>query len=224
LATLALPVPAADARRPADLAPLWDRTRTLELARGAYLFLPGDPAQSVFLVRSGFLRLGRLTDSGAELALDVAGPGEIVGQEAVLGEAQRSQLAQALSAVRAALLPAAALEAALAQAPALALALARHGAARSRRLEARAALNALADCRRRLERVLLELAARFGCDERRGRRIVARLTHEDLARLIGASRETVTPILGEWRAAGLIDYDRRSIVVRRLPAPPASGI
>jgi CRP-like cAMP-binding protein len=214
---------AATTRGALDLPSLWQSATTLELARGDYLYLPGDPAGSVFLVRSGFLRLGRLTESGAELALDVAGPGEIVGEGAVLGEPQRSQLAQCLTAVRAAPLAAAAVEAALDQAPRLALCLARRAAQRSRRIEARSAVNVLGDCRQRLARLLLELAERFGADEARGRRIRARLTHEDLARLIGAARETVTPILCEWRARGAIDYDRRALVVRtgRSLPPPA---
>jgi CRP-like cAMP-binding protein len=184
------------------------------VARGAYLYLPGDPARTVFLVRAGYVRLGRLAESGSELALDVAGPGEIVGEGAVLGEAQRSHLAQCLTAVCAAPLPGAALEAALSRDTARALELARRVAARSRRVEARAALNVLGDCRLRLARLLQELAERFGVDEPAGRRIQARLTHEDLGRLIGAARETVTPLLCRWRALGAIAYDRRSLVLR----------
>jgi CRP/FNR family transcriptional regulator len=90
---------------------------------------------------------------------------------------------------------------------------------RSRRIEARALENALGDCRRRLSSVLLELADRFGADEAGDRRLGVRLTHEDLARLIGAARETVTPLLGELRTAGILHYDRRRLLIhdpRRL--------
>lgn len=184
------------------------------LARGEYLYLPGDPARSVFLVRQGFVRLGRLLDSGREMTLELAGPGELVGEAAALGEEVRIGLAQALEPLRVSPLPASALEAAAERHPRLALGLARMAAERSRRVEARAVENAFGDCRRRLLGALLEMAERFGVDEAGGRRIGVRLTHEDLARLIGAARETVTPLLVKLRDEGVIDYDRRRILVR----------
>jgi len=63
--------------------------------------------------------------------------------------------------------------------------------------------------------VLLDIADRFGVDEGESRRITVRLTHEELARLIGAARETVTPLLVELRRAGAIDYDRTRILIQR---------
>jgi CRP-like cAMP-binding protein len=186
----------------------------MEFQRGDYLFLPGDPARSVFLLRSGWVRLGRLLDSGGELTLDVAGSGEIVGEEAVFGESPRVRLAQALAPVTAAPLPVPALQTALARSPELALGLSRVVWERGRRLEARAVESSFADCRRRLCRTLLDMADRFGVDEAGGRSIAVRLTHEELARLIGAARETVTPILVALRREGAIAYDRTRILIR----------
>lgn len=211
------PVPAGrgsalGARRGLDR--LWEPTDPLELARGEYLYLPGDPARSVFLLREGSVRLARLLDSGGELNLDVAGPGEVVGEDAVLVGGPRRVLAQALEPLRASPLPASVVEAAARRDPEVALALARITSERARRLEARATLNAFGGCPRRLAGVLLEMADRFGEDEEDGRRIVVRLTHEDLARFVGAARETVTPLLVALRRRGVIDYDRRRIVIR----------
>jgi CRP/FNR family transcriptional regulator len=160
------------------------------------------------------VRIGRLFDSGGELTLDLAGAGEIVGEEALFGETRRGRLVQALSPVITAPLPIPVLLAALARSPALSQAVSRVVWSRSHRLEARAVESAFGDCRRRLCRTLLELADRFGVDEHGGRRIPVRLTHEDLARLIGAARETVTPLLVELRREGAIDYDRTRILIR----------
>jgi CRP/FNR family transcriptional regulator len=192
----------------------WHRSWPLEFERGDYLFLPGDPARSVFLLHSGWVRIGRLLDSGGELTLDVAGPGELVGEDALYGESPRVRLAQALSPVAAAPAPVAGVAEALGRSPELAAALNRLLWERSRRLEARAVESAFADCRRRLCRTLLDLADRFGVDEPEGRRIAIRLTHEELSRLIGAARETVTPLLVALRREGAIDYDRRRLLVR----------
>jgi len=192
----------------------WSASLPMEFQRGDYLFLPGDAARSVFLLRSGWVRLARLLDSGGELTLEVAGPGEVVGEEAVFGESPRVRLAQALSPVSAAPLPVPALQTALPRSPELTLALSRVVWERSRRLETRAMESAFADCRRRLCRTLLDLADRFGIDEPEGRRIAVRLTHEELARLIGAARETVTPLLVALRSEGAIAYDRTRILIR----------
>ena len=195
----------------------WEGTVALGLDRGEYLYLPGDPARSVFLVRQGFLRVGRLLSSGGELTLDLAGPGEVLGEEAVLGTGHRVGLAQALESVRVSPLPAPTLESVLRRSATLSLTLARILGERSQRAEDRAVQSALADCRRRLARVLLEMAERFGADEDGGRRILPRLTHEELARFIGAARETVTPLLVELRREGLLHYDRRRLLVRNAP-------
>lgn len=198
----------------ADVRRLWDRVPVQRLARGEYLYLPGAPAEAVFLVRSGSIRLARLFDSGTELTLELAGPGDLVGEGAALGESQRAELAQALEPAEAASLSAKIVELALRRNAGLALDLARIVLKRQRCREARVAESTVGECRRRLASVLLHLCDRFGVDEDGGRRIALRLTHEDLARLIGAVRETVTPLLLSFRKAGAIDYDRRRILIR----------
>lgn len=208
-------------RRPSALGQLseglqrhWSSCLPMEFQRGDYLYLPGDPARSIFLLQSGWVRIGRLLDSGGELSLDIAGTGELVGEEAAFGDTPRVRLAQALSRVVAAPLPAPVLRTALARSTELSQAVSRVVWERSRRLEARAVEGAFADCRRRLCRALLDMADRFGVDEPAGRRIAVRLTHEDLARLIGAARETVTPLLVALRREGAIDYNRTRILIR----------
>lgn len=192
----------------------WQSSLPMEFRRGDYLYLPGDQAHSVFLLRSGWVRIGRLLDSGGDLTLDLAGSGELIGEAALFGERQRIGLAQALSDVIATPAPVTMLQAGLRTSPALALAVSQTVWRRSRRVEERAVDQAYADCAERLRHVLLEIAERFGVDEPDGRRLAVRLTHEDLARMIGAARETVTPLLVEMRRTGAIHYDRSRFVVR----------
>ncbi len=206
------PAPASVLRP--DLRRFWDGTIPVDLRRGDALYMPGDPARSVYLLRTGSVRLARLISSGGELTLDVVGPGELIGEGAVLGWSRRLGLAQALEPAKASPLAAPILESAVHRNPDLALALARLVSERQRRLEARAVVGAYGDCRQKLIGVLLEMAERFGIDEAEGCRIGVRLTHEELARLIGAARETVTPLLVTLRRQGAIDYDRRSILLR----------
>ena len=192
----------------------WRNSLPMEFRRGDYLYLPGDHARSVFLLRSGWVRIGRLLDSGGDLTLDLAGAGELIGEAALFGERQRIGLAQALSDVVAIPAPVSVLQTGLRTSPALALVVSETVWRRSRRVEERAVDQAYADCAERLRHVLLEVAERFGVDEPDGRRIAVRLTHEDLARMIGAARETVTPLLVEMRRTGAIHYDRSRFIIR----------
>lgn len=208
-----LPIASDPPRRHEGLAALWGRTLPLQFSRGDYLYLPGDPARSVFLVRSGSVRIARLLDAGRELTLDVAGPGELVGDDALV-EAQRRTLAQALTPLRIAPLPVAALTLSVARDPALGLELARQALRRESRLGARATLDALGECRQRVAALLLELAERYPEEQTDGVAIGVRLTHEEIGRFVGAARETVTPLLVELRRQGAIDYDRRRVLLR----------
>jgi CRP-like cAMP-binding protein len=199
---------------PRGLWRLFEGASTRTLSRGDYLYLPDDSATAIFLVRSGALRLGRILDGGRELNLDIAGPGEIVGEGAALGESWRTGVAQALGPTQVAQIPGPWVSAAAETNPTLGLELAHIVLERSRRIERRAVQNLSLGCRERLSALLLELADRFGSAGVAGRSLGVRLTHEDIARFISAARETVTPLLVCLRTEGAIAYDRQSLVIR----------
>lgn len=183
-------------------------------ARGDYLYLPDDPANAVFLVRSGAVRLARFLDSGRELNLEIVGPGEILGEAALFGEAWRLGLAQVLCPTQVARIPSTWAMAALENDAAVARDLAQILFDRAGRAERRSLQNLSWGCRERLGALLLDLSERFGSGTIAGQSLGLRLTHEDLARFIGAARETVTPLLVSLRTEGAISYDRQSLVIR----------
>jgi CRP-like cAMP-binding protein len=69
------------------------------------------------------------------------------------------------------------------------------------------------DVSSRLAKLLLKLAATYGTRTRRGTRINVKLTHQELANLIGSTSETTTATLKELRMHGLIDTDKRRFIV-----------
>jgi CRP/FNR family transcriptional regulator len=193
---------------------LFEGATNLGYSRGDYLYLPDDPSNAVFLVRSGAVRIARLLDSGRELNIEIAGPGELVGEAAVFGESWRLGLAQVLCPSQIARIPSSWVLSTLENDPAVARELGQVLFERSVRMERRTLQNLSWGCRARLGALLLELAERFGSGSAEERRLLLRLTHEDLARFIGAARETVTPLLVSLRSEGAISYDRRSLVIR----------
>ena len=89
-------------------------------ARGALLTTAGGPAEALYVLRRGHVRVYRLTEAAAEATTAVLGPGQLVGLSALLGQPEYHTFAEALTPVEAWVLPAARLADHLAQHPALA--------------------------------------------------------------------------------------------------------
>lgn len=173
-----------------------------ELGKGDVLYRLGDPADAVFRIVEGLLKLSVSVSSGKERILAIAGPGEPVG--AVAAEQLRYlESAEALSPrVRVRAVPRQDAEQLL-----------DHDLARATGAQLVRAYQALEDHElpvpARLARALLRLGARFGTSSEDGSiRLTLPLTHENFAAMVGAARETTTAALGEMRDEGVISGTR----------------
>src|SRR5262245_54112848 len=70
--------------------------RSMRRARGEFVYMPGDRADYVYILRQGRIKLSVLSESGKEIAIDIIQPGEIFGEFALVDEAPRSNMSQAL--------------------------------------------------------------------------------------------------------------------------------
>jgi CRP/FNR family cyclic AMP-dependent transcriptional regulator len=174
--------------------------RPLRVRRGSVLYREGDEVEGLYLVREGFIWLG---DARVEPAtLGVVGPGGLFGEETLVGEKAHTLGATALTYAELLFAPKEELAALLeafpeAQGFFLKALYARLKAAEARLWEARHLSVA-----QRLARLLLAL----GPGE-------VGLSHQDLARMVGATRETVTKLLGEWALRGVVDLGYRRLQV-----------
>lgn len=169
---------------------------SLELARGEVLYRRGDPADSVYRVEAGLLKLFVDTASARERILGLAGPGDLIG--AVNSQAELfTENAEALS--RSVKLELLATDASLA--PELRLAALKRQQEQLIQVLEYAELPVPA----RLARTLARLAERFGQPQAGGAvRLTLPLTHDNLAAIVGAARETTSFTLAEMRRAGVI--------------------
>jgi CRP-like cAMP-binding protein len=176
----------------------------LRVRRGAVLYREGEAADGLYLVREGLVWLER-SGLGEEAAtLGVVGPGGLLGEEALVGERRRTGGATALTYAELLFAPKEPLLALVASFPEtqalfLKALYARLKAAEERLWEVRHLSVA-----QRLARLLLDLG---GGGE-------VGLSHQDLARMVGATRETVTKLLGEWALQGVVDLGYRRVEVR----------
>ena len=183
------------------------------LRRGSYLFQPGEPCEGLFVVLSGRVKLSRIQESGRELTLGMVEAGDLCGLECLQGLGEREASAQAMEDSRVMLIGHACLAQLLADRPELSMALVAILGDKLRASQQVIERLLLKDVKARLAALLLDLASRCGQPAEDGIRLHARITHQELAGLIGSTRETTTATLNQFRRKRLIAVDRRQITI-----------
>ena len=171
------------------------------------VFLPGDRQRLVYLLKKGHIKLCRISPNGKSLTVALLEPGEIFGEIEALDNRPTAAVAESLNALEAVTV----CEIQhkdyvryLHQFPEIAIKVLKLVGARARQLEARMEDLAFMSVPSRLANLFIELSEKYGEESSSGIQIRVRLTHQNLADLVGANRETVTAILGEFRRGGII--------------------
>jgi CRP-like cAMP-binding protein len=191
-----------------------DRAAVMRVFRKhAFVYAPAEPGQAVMVLARGRVKIKDITPDGKETILAFIEEGEVFGELALLDGEARQDFAEAAEDSQVLVLPRDELLWLMSQRPDVALGVTKLIGLRRRRVENRLRNVLFLSSRERLVRLLLELVEAHG--ERRGNRGDVRLplSHQELAGLIGVTRETVTLALGQLQADGLIEVYRRRIAV-----------
>ena len=183
----------------------------------ARLFAAGDPGSALYLVLSGWIKLARPGPAGRDIVLELAGPGSLFGELAVLCALPRAADAVALSAARLLAIDGRALIAALRAHPDALLAVVRLLGERLARTTAQLEDGHM-PAEQRLARALLRLAALDPRPSRAGLVIDLGLSQTDLGEMTGLARESINKLLAQWRDAGWIRLEGRGVCLLDLPA------
>jgi CRP/FNR family transcriptional regulator, cyclic AMP receptor protein len=187
--------------------------------RRTAIFDQGDPTRLVYFVKRGTVRIARLTEDGKEVTVAVLGPGDMFGVESLFVSGERTTIAIANDDVLLCTAKADDLFGMLRSDPQLAINVAK---VLSDRLgDAVSAMQDLAYARvsDRLLGLFRRLAAEHGTQVEGGTRLDVRLTHADIASLIGSTRETVSLEMANLMKASRCRMDGRSIVVLKSTSP-----
>ncbi|MDQ3104159.1 MAG: Crp/Fnr family transcriptional regulator [Actinomycetota bacterium] len=183
------------------------------LARGEVLFREGDSGDSLYVVLEGKFKLGKTSSDGRENLLAVLGPGQMFGELSLFDPGPRSATATAVTDGRLATLGHLALQRWLADRPDVARGLLFQLAHRLRRTSEVVGDLVFSDVPGRVAKALLDLSTRFGRPTDDGIRVHHDLTQEELAQLVGASRETVNKALADFAHRGWLRLEPRSVVL-----------
>jgi CRP/FNR family transcriptional regulator len=185
----------------------------VKLSRGDRLFEEGDDGAALYVVLDGKIKLTRAAADGRENLLSVLGPGEMFGELSLFDPRPRTSSASAVTDAALAALAHAALLPWLNDRPEVSMHMLRALAQRLRRANDVTADLVFTDVPGRVAKALLDLADRFGRQEEDGLHVHHDLTQEELAQLVGASRETVNKALADFAARGWLQISARSVLV-----------
>jgi CRP-like cAMP-binding protein len=183
------------------------------LRRGEILFREGDSGDRLYVVMAGKIKLGRSSPDGRENLMAVLGPGQMFGELSLFDPGPRSLTATAVTDVTMLSLGHAALLSWLTGHPDVARNLLGQLASRLRRTNDVVADLVFSDVPGRVAKALLDLASRFGRQADDGLHVHHDLTQEELAQLVGASRETVNKALADFANRGWLRLEPRSVVL-----------
>ena len=185
----------------------------VELARGERLFDEGDDGDRLYVVLDGKIKLTRAAADGRENLLTVLGPGEMFGELSLFDPRPRTSSASAVTDATVAALGHDALRPWLLERPEVSMHMLQALARRLRRANDVTADLVFTDVPGRVAKNLLDLAERFGEQDRDGLHVHHDLTQEELAQLVGASRETVNKALADFAARGWLQISARSVLI-----------
>ncbi len=185
----------------------------IEVSRGDVLFHEGERGDRLFVITSGKIKLGRRSSDGRENLLSVQGPGEMFGELSLFDPGPRTATATVVADARLLELAHSALIAWLEANPTVAMHLLKALAHRLRRTNEALADLVFSDVPGRVAKALLDLATRFGETVDEGIRVAHDLTQEELAQLVGASRETVNKALADFASRGWLRLEARAVVL-----------
>ncbi|GAC1408159.1 MAG: Crp/Fnr family transcriptional regulator [Candidatus Velthaea sp.] len=178
------------------------------------IFHEGDLGNAIYLLKTGHVRVYRLTEEGQEATLAVLGPGDVFGELALFDESHRLTMAQTMDSAH---ICAASIEdfsSLMRHKPQLTMMVAREIARRRTASETRIAGTAHATVRGRVVSVLRYLAEEHGERLPDGSvRIVIRFSHQQIASFAGATREACSVQISRLQRAGVIATDEHHCFV-----------
>ncbi|HHT40774.1 MAG TPA: Crp/Fnr family transcriptional regulator [Actinomyces sp.] len=186
------------------------------LRRGEILFEEGEQGNRLYIITEGKVKLGHTSLDGRENLLAVLGPGEIIGELTLFDPGPRSTTATAVSPVTLLHLDHSDLSVILDTNPTMGKHMLRALARRLRRTNESLADLVFSDVPGRVAKALLDLADRFGTPTEEGVHVPHDLTQEELAQLVGASRETVNKSLADFVSRGWIQLEGRAVTLLDL--------
>jgi len=181
--------------------------------KGRIIFVEGEPGEAVYFLREGRVKISKQSDDGREQILHFIHPGEMFAEVILFDGGDYPATAEAVEDSKIGLIKNQEMERITLNNPGIALGILKIMSRRLRMAQKQINDLALMDTSRRMASTLLFLAAEQGISCERGLAIDISLTNQDLANMIGTSRETANRILSDMRRQKALEVDKKQIVI-----------
>ncbi|MFZ5648461.1 MAG: Crp/Fnr family transcriptional regulator [Bacillota bacterium] len=181
--------------------------------KGRILFVEGEPGEAVFFLREGRVKISKQSEDGREQILHFIHPGEMFAEVVLFDGGSYPATAEAVEDSKIGMIRNTDMERITLENPGIALGILKIMSRRLRLAQKQINELALMDTSRRMVSTLLFLAAEQGVPSEKGTVIDMSLTNQDLANMIGTSRETANRILSDLRRQKAVQVDKKQIVI-----------
>ncbi len=192
--------------------------REKHYSRGKPIVKQGEPSSGLFLVLRGKVKVNRVSPAGREQTIHILGGGEVLAGVPLLDGGPIPGTAFAMEEVTIGVIPRPDLFTMLENHPKICLKFLLALSHRIRELQDRVTDLGLKDAPARFASLLLTMARNNGSPCGTGLRLDIPLTHQDIANLIGTSRETISRLISDFRVKGLIETDKDGIILLDQPS------
>ncbi|OLN28404.1 Crp/Fnr family transcriptional regulator [Desulfosporosinus metallidurans] len=200
-----------------QFANLCQCTKRKRLSKGHYLFHQGETTSTIYLIKSGKLKLVQTALDGHETILDVCGPGEVLGEMSLYQEQNENSSAIAMEEVRICCFSKLQFESLIKQDPSFAMRIISYLGQKRYETMLKPSKEAGLTVKERLLRLFYRLAEQYGRKTPTSTLIDLKITQQELADMIGSSRVMVIQALKELKAANIIDREKRYFVLKDDP-------
>ncbi len=202
---------------PVEMGRLLGIFEEIELPKHSVVFGPGDPCDAIYFIEQGRVRLTRLSPEKKRVILALLGPGDLIG-EAAWETGEHETYAETVEDTRLYQISRESFENLVRQNPNFALRLIQILGLRLKQAQARIEDLVFRSVPSRVARLLLSLAETHGKVTPSGIRVEFKLTHQEIANMVGSSRVTVTQILNRMRSSHWIEIESKRVTIFDCPA------
>lgn len=200
-----------------EMAELERMTVMKNLRKGEILYLAGEQALNLYILKHGVIKISRILTDGRELIVELLKPGEIFGELEAMDQSERDSQATACEDAMLCVMKGNNFTELVRTKPRMALRVTKLMGLKRRTIENRIENILFKGVAERVASLLLDLAGRFGRSDQDTVIIDLVLSHQEIADLVGAVRVTVTETLSEFRKLECLDYTGRKIILKDIP-------
>lgn len=197
-----------------EMMKLANMTNMKSLGKNEIIYFPDEPSSSFYFLKSGQVKLSRISKEGKEITLTVLGPGEIFGEFGLSESGTRDDIATAIDEVVICAVSKNQIENLLLLNPKLNLRIIKLIGLRLQKIERKLESLVFRDSNHRIIDFLSSYAGEYGKKIGTEIFIKTNITHQEIANLTATSRQTVTTVFNELKKQNIIDFSRREIIIR----------